>query len=229
MSPRSIIQRARREGRKHLTEIEAKQMLRACNVPCIESRLARTEKDAVRIAEAFGYPVVMKIVSPDILHKSDIGGVFLDVRKPEGVKAIYQKLIRNAKVKMPKADILGVVVERQARPGIEVLIGMKKDPQFGPAIAFGLGGIFVELLKDVSFRIAPLDRMDASEMIDEIKGAKIFRGYRGKKVDRKALEEALLSLSGLVVANPQIAEIDLNPVIVHEKGAVVVDARVILE
>lgn len=229
MASNEIIRRAKHEGRKYLTELEAKQILAAHSIPCIEGRLAKSENEAVSIAESFGYPVVMKIVSPDILHKSDIGGVFISVRNSEEVKVIYQKLLHNAHTSAPDAKVIGVVVERQAQPGIEVLIGMKKDPQFGPAIAFGLGGIFVELLKDVSFRVAPLDATDAKEMIDEIKGAAILNGYRGKRGDKKALEELLLNLSKFVIAHPQVAELDLNPVIVYEQGAIVVDARIILE
>ncbi len=227
---REIILKALKEGRKHLLETEAKELISLYGINVLKFKLARNLREAVKFSAEIGFPVVLKIVSPDILHKSDVGGVFIDLSSSEDVKKAYRFIIRNIKRDCPGANIIGVLVEKMAKPGVEVIIGSLKDPQFGPTIMFGLGGVFVEILKDVSYRIAPLTRLDAMEMLKEIKGYKILRGYRNiKPRDERTLINFILSVSRLVVENEEIQQLDLNPVVVYEKGAVVLDAKVVLE
>jgi acyl-CoA synthetase (NDP forming) len=177
-----------------------------------------------------GFPVVLKIASSDVVHKSDAGGVKLDLKNATQVEKAYREITASIKEKFPKAAIGGVSVQPMAKPGVEVIIGMSKDAQFGPVLMFGLGGILVEILKDVSFRIVPLVRRDAREMIREIKGYPVLEGYRGKEpANVSALEDMLLKVSDFVEKNPDIKELDLNPVFAHRDGAVAVDARVVLE
>ncbi len=174
--------------------------------------------------------MALKIVSPEITHKSDVGGVRLGLKTSKQVGAAYDEMMSGVRQKYPEAKIDGVSVQKMARPGTEIIIGMTKDAQFGPVLMFGLGGILVELLKDISFRIVPLEREDAREMIREIKGYKLLEGYRGREpVNIATLEEILLKVSQFVDNNPEIKEIDLNPIFAYEDGAVAVDARVILE
>jgi acyl-CoA synthetase (NDP forming) len=174
--------------------------------------------------------VVMKIVSPDIIHKSDVGGVIVDVKNEKGVKDAYAKIMKNVKEYVPKAKVEGVLVEEMAPQGTETIIGCIKDPQFGPAIMFGLGGIFVEVLKDVTFRIAPITEDEAMEMISEIKAYPLLKGYRNTPpADIRSISRILLDTSKLATDHPEIKELDLNPVMVYEKGAKTVDARIILE
>lgn len=225
-----IIGRARKEGRTYLTEIESKALLAEAGIPATQTRLARTKKEAVSLAKELGFPVALKIHSPDILHKSDVGGVKLGLANATQVGRAYAEIMASVKAKQPQASLEGVTVQPMARPGAEVIIGMSKDPQFGPVLMFGLGGVFVEILKDVSFRIVPITRRDAQEMIREIKGYPILQGYRGQEpADISYLEEMLLKLSAFVERNPEIKEIDLNPIFAYSDGAVAVDARIILE
>jgi acetyl-CoA synthetase (ADP-forming) len=172
----------------------------------------------------------LKVVSPDIIHKSDVGGVFVNIKSTEEVKDAYVQIMENARKNAPKAKIEGVLIQEMAPPGTEVIVGSTKDPQFGPAIMFGLGGIFVEVLKDVTFRIAPITEDDASEMMREVKAYPLLMGYRKiPPSDLKAISNILLSTSRLVMDHMEIKEMDLNPIIVYEKGAKTVDARIILE
>ena len=176
-----------------------------------------------------GFPVALKIASPDVVHKTDAGGVQLGLTTAEQVAKGYDDIIKAIKEAYPEANIQGVSVQQMARTGVEVIIGMSKDAQFGPVIMFGLGGILVEILKDVSFRIVPLTGRDAREMIKEIKGHPLLEGYRGQEpVDIANLEELILKVSDFVEQHPEIDEIDLNPVFAYSDGAVAVDARVIL-
>lgn len=226
----SIIAVARKEGRTNLTEIEAKQLLSEAGIKTVDTRLAHTQKEAVSIAAELGFPVVLKVVSPEILHKSDIGGVKLNLTSQTQVGRAYREIMHAVAQKAAGARVLGVSVQKMAQTGTEVIIGMSKDPQFGPVLMFGLGGIFVEILKDVSFRIVPLARRDAAEMVREIKGFPALQGYRGQApADIAALENTLLRLSEFVDQNPEIKEIDLNPIFAYSDGALAVDARVILE
>ncbi|OGA41087.1 MAG: hypothetical protein A3G26_08295 [Betaproteobacteria bacterium RIFCSPLOWO2_12_FULL_65_110] len=226
---KEILGRARRENRTVLSEIESKQILAEAGLDCTETRLARTPAEAVSLSEAFGYPVVLKISSQDITHKSDAGGVEVNLKNAAEVQTAYDGIMRSAQRHFPQARIEGISVQRMAGKGIEVIMGMTTDPNFGPVLMFGLGGILVEILQDVAFGIAPLENKDAAEMIDEIKGKKLLEGYRGQDcADRSCLENMLLRLSAFVDGKPQIAEIDMNPVFARSDGATVVDARIIL-
>jgi acyl-CoA synthetase (NDP forming) len=218
------------QGRTVLTEIEAKQVFQEAGVPVVETRLATGRKQAGEIAAEIGFPVVLKIASPDIVHKSDAGGVKVGLKNKSQVEKACGEIMSAARQKFPGAKIEGVAVENMARPGIEIIIGMFKDPQFGPVIMFGLGGIFVEVLKDVSFRLIPIARRDAAEMIKEIKGYPLLRGYRGlEPAHLPSLEDILLKVSDFVKKTPSIKEIDLNPIIAYKDSAVAVDARIVLE
>ena len=223
------IKRARSEDRSVLTEIESKQVLAAAGIPVAEATLAASAEEAVKAAAKAGFPVVLKIVSPDVTHKSDVGGVKIGLEDEAAVGAAYDDIIAAVKELQPKARIEGVAVQAMARPGTEVIVGMSKDPQFGPVLMFGLGGIFVEVLKDVAFRIVPLEERDATEMIDEIKGRAVLDGVRGgEPADIGALTGLLLQLSAFAEANPQVEELDLNPVFAYKDGCLAVDARIVL-
>jgi acyl-CoA synthetase (NDP forming) len=225
-----IIAAAKKEGRTALTEFESKAILKEAGIKTTEIVLAKTKKKAVDSAAELGFPVVLKIVSPDILHKTDIGGVNLNLNSKSDVEKAYDEIIAAAKKHNPKAKIDGVSVQPMARQGIEVIIGMSKDPQFGPVLMFGLGGILVEVLKDVSFRIVPLTKRDAREMIKEIKGYPLLQGYRGQEpADVKKLEDLLLKVSEFVEKQPEIKELDINPLFAYRDGALAIDARIILE
>jgi acyl-CoA synthetase (NDP forming) len=230
LAPSQVIDKARSEGRTVLTEVESKQFLKAAGIDVIDTKLAQSKEEAVSISRRLGFPVVLKIASPDIVHKSDAGGVKISLKTAGEVAKAYAQILGAIKQKHPKARIQGVAVQKMARPGVEVIIGMSRDAQFGPVLMFGLGGILVEVLKDVSFRIVPLSRRDAAEMIREIKGYPLLEGYRGQEaVDIACLEEWLLKLSAFVEKHPEIRELDLNPIFAYSHGAVAVDARVVLE
>jgi acyl-CoA synthetase (NDP forming) len=225
-----ILSKARKEKRTVLTEIEAKQIFKEAGINCTDTRLAATKDDAVTLSEEIGFPVVLKISSVDITHKSDAGGVKVNLQDRAAVENAFDEIMASAREKFPEADIEGISVQSMAKPGIEIIMGMTKDAQFGPVLMFGLGGVFVEVLKDVAFRIVPLEKRDAAEMIRDIKGFKILEGYRGQDpADVPFLEDMLLKLSELVDKTEGIAEIDMNPVFAYKQGAVVVDARIILE
>ena len=229
MKSNEILARARQENRTVLTEIEAKQILMQAGINCTDTRLAATEEAAVKLSEQFGYPVVLKVSSVDITHKSDAGGVKVNLKDKAAVEQAYDDIMASCTAKYPNADIEGISVQGMAKAGTEVIIGMTKDPSFGPVLMFGLGGVFVEVLKDVAFRIIPIEKSDAEEMINEIKGKKILEGYRGQEpADVASLRQMLLKLSDFVDATPEIEEIDMNPVFSYKDGAVVVDARIIL-
>lgn len=230
MSADEILGKAREEGRAVLTEIESKEVLKGAGINCLDTRLARDRAEAVSLSEDVGYPVVLKISSPEITHKSDAGGVKINVGDSTEVEKAFDEIMASAREKFPDATIEGVSVQAMARPGIEIIMGMTRDPQFGPVLMFGLGGVFVEVLKDVTFRIVPLEKRDASEMIREIKGFKLLEGYRGQDpADIESLEDMLLKLSAFVEGKEEIKEIDMNPVFAYRDDALVVDARIILE
>ena len=229
MSIVDVIDRAKSEGRTVLTEIESKQILDEAGIPTAGARLATSADEAVKAAKELGYPVVLKIVSPDVTHKSDVGGVQLGLDSPEAVTAAFAEISEAVKRHEPNARIEGVAVQKMARPGIEVIVGMSKDPQFGPVLMFGLGGVLVEVLKDVSFRIVPLEPRDARQMVREIKGFPVLQGFRGQEpADVEALEKLLLKVSAFVDAHPEIEELDLNPVFAYKDGALAVDARIVV-
>jgi len=230
MKKSATIVQLKKGGRLILTEFESKKFLKQVGIPVIETRLARTLKESVLFSQKMGFPVALKIASPDIVHKSDSGGVRLSLNNASEVRAAYREIMDGVQAKNPSASIQGVSVQKMAKPGTEVIVGSSKDPQFGPVIMFGLGGIFVEVLKDVSFRIIPLGRKDALEMIEEIKGYPLLQGYRGKEsVDIPALTEIILKISRVMEENPEIKELELNPIMAYKKGALAVDARIILE
>lgn len=225
-----IIAEARKQGRKFLLEPEAKTICAEYGIPVTKFMVAKTLEEAVEAAEKIGYPLVLKIVSPDVIHKFDVGGVILNIKTLEEVKEAYKKILDNVNEHKPDARIVGVLVQEMAPASTEVIVGAIKDPQFGQTIMFGLGGIFVEILKDVAFRIAPLTREEAEEMIKEIKAYPVLKGYRNMPpADIQTIIEIILNTSRLVIDHPEILELDLNPIMVYEKGAKTVDARIILE
>jgi acyl-CoA synthetase (NDP forming) len=224
-----VISAARSEGRRLLNEVEAKQVLAEAGVPVVAARLARTRDEAVAISRETGFPVALKVVSPDITHKSDIGGVKLNLAGEAAVGEAYDAILAAARKAQPEARIDGVSVQSMAAPGTEVIIGVNTDPQFGPVLMFGLGGVLVEVLEDVAFRIVPIEPRDARHMVREIKGFKLLEGYRGQPpADVAALESLLLKVSAFVDSHPEVAELDLNPVFAYADGAVAVDARIVL-
>ncbi len=230
MGKLSIFDQVRKEGRLILTEFESKKILKQAGISVVETKLAETQKEAVSLSRKMGFPVALKIASPDVTHKSDSGGVKLSLNNPTEVKKAYDEIFKKVKKHYPRAAIHGVSVQKMVRPGTEVIVGTSKDPQFGPVIMFGLGGIFVELLKDVSFRVIPVDKMDAQEMIEEIKGYPLLKGFRGAEpASIPAIIEIILKVSRLIEENPQIKELELNPIFAYRDKAVAVDARVILE
>lgn len=228
-----IIAKARADGRDSLTEIEAKQVFAAYGLPVTSTVLAKTEDEAVAHAKKIGFPVVMKIVSPDILHKSDAGGVKVNIKDEAAVRDAFRTILTNSKAYKADANIHGIAVQEMAPWGTEVILGSVNDATFGPTMMFGLGGIFVEVLKDVTFRVAPVAEGQAMRMLGEIRGAPILAGVRGEKPrDRKALADTICRYSTMIIdLKDEILESDANPVLVYEegKGVKVVDARVILK
>ena len=230
---REIIARARADGRDALTEVEAKQVFAAHGLPVTPTLLATTEDEAVELAERIGYPVVLKIISPDILHKSDAGGVKVNVQDEPGVREAFQTIMANARSYKADANIHGVAVQEMAPWGTEVILGSINDPTFGPTMMFGLGGIFVEILKDVTFRVAPVSVGEAKRMVFGIQCAPIIKGARGEAPrDADALAQTISRYSQMIMElGDEIAESDANPVLVYEEGqgVKVVDARIILK
>ena len=223
-----IIEKAKKEKRP-LLETEAKELLREYGIPVPDFKLIKSEDEIVGLSKEINFPIVMKIVSPDIIHKTDAGGVKVGIKDEKEAKTAYQDIIYKVKKYKKEAKISGVIAYSMIPQETEIIIGMMKDPCFGPTIMFGLGGIFVEILKDISFRILPLEERDAEEMISEIKGYQILKGIRGETPkDVKSIRDVLMKISQLVMENPEIKEIDLNPIFVFEKGLEVVDARMIL-
>ena len=226
----AIIERARKQNRTVLTEIESKELIGQAGINVNDTRLAESPSEASSISRELGFPAVLKIASPDIVHKSDSGGIRMGPLTPEQVAQAFDEIMAVVRHKYPDADIHGVSVQKMVVPGIEVIIGMSKDAQFGPVLMFGLGGVFVEIMEDVSLRVIPVTRRDVEEMIKEIKGYKILKGYRNlPAVDESGLADMLLAVADFVTQNPEIKELDLNPVIANGDGAVAVDARIVLE
>jgi acetyltransferase len=227
---RQIIENARRQGRAALLEPEAKRLLEIQGAPVIADRVATTADEAVSIAKDIKSTVVLKIVSADILHKSDAGGVRTGLEREADIRRAFKEITDNARQYNPDADIRGMLVSPMAKSGVEVIIGTKYDDQFGPVIMYGLGGIMVEILKDVAFRVLPLTPSGARKLINETQSHPILDGARGTApADKKALQKLLVLCSELVESYPEIEEMDLNPVIVHNKGLSIVDARIILK
>lgn len=230
MASHPIVESARRQGRTLLTETEAKQILQDIGIATALGQLVTSEDEAVRAATELGFPVVLKVSSYEITHKSDVGGVALRLQGADAVRQAYQRIYQDVAAKAPGASIDGITVQRMADPGVEVIVGMSKDSTFGPVLMFGMGGVLVEILKDVAFRIVPLSQRDAEDMLHEIKGFPLLQGYRGTPAaSLQALTHILLTLSDFVVQTPAVKEIDLNPVYAYADGALAVDARMILE
>ena len=227
---RYLLEMAKRQGRFHLTETEAREILKAYGFSLPQTRLARTKEDAVEAAKNIGFPVVLKIVSPDISHKTDVGGVILKLETPQAVKEAFTEIMLRVKEKFPKAAIYGISVQEMIQGAKETIIGFTRDPQFGPLLMFGLGGIYVEILKDVSFRIAPIGKREALEMIREIKTYPLLRGIRGEPpTDVSALVEGILALNQMALDFPEIIEAEINPFLVRTKGSTAVDARLTIK
>ena len=219
---------SRKIGRRQLPDIEAAKAILAYGIPVTACNLARTSDEAVSLAKSIGYPVVMKIASPDILHKSDVGGIAVNVKSDSEVKSAYDRIIGNVERRVPEAMIWGVCVHEMIVGAREFIVGMSRDPQFGPLIAFGLGGIYVEILKDVSFRVAPVSEEAARSMITEIRAYPLVRGVRGQPgSDIDAIADVIMKVSQLSLDFPEIIELDINPLMVYEKGggAVAADVR----
>ncbi|MCK4763812.1 MAG: acetate--CoA ligase family protein [Candidatus Aminicenantes bacterium] len=226
---REIIDNALREGREALLEYEVKDLLRLHETPVSKDRLAKNEDEAVRFAAEFDTDVVLKIVSPDILHKSDAGGVKLGLKNEEEVRAAFREILKNAKKYNSSVRISGCLVSPMAEKGVEIIIGTKVDGQFGPVIMYGIGGILVEVVKDVAFRVLPVSRHAAEDMIKEIKSAQILDGVRGEPpVNKENIVDLILKVSDLIESYPEIYELDLNPVIARENSLTIVDARMII-
>jgi acetyltransferase len=224
----SVFGKIRQTGRQYLCEYEAKQIISAYGFRIPNSILATSETEAVQAAEEIGYPLVAKISSPDILHKSDFGGVIMGVKNAAEIRGFFSDITQKARRLLPNAEIKGVLVQQMITGGKEVILGMTRDPQFGPLLMFGLGGIYVEVLKDVAFRIAPIGLNDAEEMIREIRSFPLLQGVRGERpADINALVDDILRLSQLAIDFPEILEMDINPLMVFPEGGgtMAIDAR----
>ena len=231
MNIKEIIGQAVGEGRKSLLEYEAEDIFRLAGIPVAPGFISRTTEEAVATAEKIGFPVVMKVMSPQIIHKSDAGGVKVGIAGAEGVAPAWEEIINNARSYAPAAEIKGILVQKMVSTasGREVIVGGSTDPQFGPVVMFGLGGIFVEVLKDVSFRVAPVSRAEALRQIRDIRTLAILEGVRGAPpIDFDALADLIHRISRLITDFPRISELDANPVLVDEEGALALDARIIL-
>ncbi len=226
----TILAEAKREGRKVLTEFEAKEVLKAAGIPVVETVLASSREEALNAARRLGFPVVLKVCSPEIVHKTDVGGVWLNLSSEAEVEEAYQQILTAVTARYPRLKHKRVTVQKMAGEGVEIVLGISRDPQFGPLMMFGLGGIFVEVLKDVSFRLIPLSKDDARKMLGEIRGKALLDGVRGRQpVQQDLLVDIIVKLAHLVEKNPQISELDINPLIAGAGGAVAADARIILE
>ncbi len=223
-----ILKKARGEGRTRLTEIEAKEILKSYGIPIPKYKVVKTVEQALEAANEIGYPVVLKIVSPEILHKTDIGAVKVNITDEKELRNAYLQIVMNVRKYAPGSTIKGVSVQEMVPSGTEVIIGGTMDPQFGSLVMFGLGGIYVEVFKDVSFRVVPVTDWEASKMITEIKGYDLLRGVRGKEgVDIDFIKENILRISQLLSDFPEIIELDVNPIIVYPKLGFAVDARIL--
>jgi acetyl coenzyme A synthetase (ADP forming)-like protein len=228
---REVFEKARAEGRVSVGDAEARAILEAYRLRIPRSEIAATAEEAVRLATEIGYPAVLKIASPDILHKTDVGGVKVGLNNATDVRDAFDLIVYRAQRYVPGARIWGCLVQEMTPPGLEVLVGMNRDPQFGPLVTFGLGGIYVETLKDVTFRVAPFSRREAEQMLAEIRARALLDGVRGAPpVDKAAIVDTLLRIGQLVTDFPEIVELDINPLMVFEQGqgATALDMRLVL-
>lgn len=227
-----IFKKAYQQKQKVVIGIEAEKLLKAYNLPVVRSGLAKSLNEGLKIAAKIGYPVAIKIISPDIIRKTDVAGVRTNISNKEEFRTAFQMIKKSVQKKIPTAKIQGILIQKMIEKGTEIILGMRRDPQFGPLLMFGLGGIYAEVLKDVSFRLAPLTKNEAEKMIFEIKSRKIIEGVRGKEpLDVKAISDCLCQLSQLALDWPQIDQIDINPFFAFEKGkgGIVVDVRFLLK
>lgn len=228
----ALFNNAREAGRVELGELEAREVMEAYGMRLPASKLARSPEEAIEIAAQIGYPVVMKISSPDILHKSDIGGVKVGLNDATAVRDNFELIEYRARKYSPGAQIAGMLIQEQARKGRELLVGVSRDPQFGPLIAVGMGGIYVEVLRDVAFRLAPISKQEVDEQLRSIRTFPLLRGVRGElPADLEQIEDVVLRVSQLVSDFPEIVEMDINPLVAYNKGegVIVLDARIILK
>ncbi|RLC49370.1 MAG: acetyl CoA synthetase subunit alpha, partial [Candidatus Cloacimonadota bacterium] len=227
---KELINMVLNDNRSVMTEYEAKQFLANYDIPVIKNGIATNEEEAIKLAEEIGYPLVMKIASPDILHKTDVGGVKLNIQDKEEAKEAYNKILKSSTEKVPDADIRGVFVEQMMKRKYELIIGCKKDPIFGPTIVFGMGGVAVEIFKDTRVGLPPLNMALAMRIIEDTKIYKLIKGYRGMPgADIQAIQFLLYKFAYLLMDFPQINEIDINPFGVDERGGIVLDAKVMLD
>jgi acetyl coenzyme A synthetase (ADP forming)-like protein len=226
----SVLETVKREGRTSLTAPEARLVCEAYEIPTPNEGLARSPDDAATLAQRMGFPVVLKIVSPQILHKTEAGGVLVGVKSAAEARDGYNRIVDSARCYDPLAEIKGVQVQQMLTDGHEVIIGAVTDPSFGKLVAFGLGGILVEILKDVTFRLAPVSRDEALSMLDGIKAADVLKGARGTEpINREALASLIVNVSRLIDEVPQIVELDLNPVFARPDGATAADVRIVVD
>lgn len=224
-----IVKEALSLGRNALVEPEAKAVIGLASIPVPRHRVVRDMTGALEAASSIGYPVALKLVSPDILHKSDIGGVALDIKDEVELEMNWSRMILGAAQEAPASVIEGFIVEEMAGKGTEVIVGGIRDAQFGPAVMFGLGGVAVELLKDVSFRLAPVSRDEALEMISEVRSFPLLTGFRGEShKDLDAIADVIMKVGSIMDGVNAIKELEINPLVVYERGALAVDARAVL-
>ncbi len=226
----SLIQKALQEGRSSMLANEAQQICNLHNIPVPKAYLTSNVREAVLKAKEIGFPIALKIVSPQIIHKSDVGGVILNIRSEEELETQYEKMVTEVPKRAPTAQILGILVAEMVPPSTELIVGAVRDNQFGPSIMFGMGGIFTEIYNDNAFRVAPIDKTDAWNMIHELRGTRILEGARGQPpADIDAIISLLLSVSELMVDHDEISQLDLNPVMAYSDRICAVDTRIIIE
>ncbi len=226
---RLILDAVKKEERSILNYEESREIMKIAGIPLNEMKIAKNRDEAIFEANNIGYPIVLKIISKEVLHKSDAGGVKIGIKSDAELNEAYEEMMKNIKQHYPNAIIEGVSIEEMVE-GVELLIGTNTDSQFGKMIALGIGGIFVEIYKDISFRLIPITKEDVKEMINEIKGKKLLDGYRGMPiVDKEKLISLTLKVSQIIEENPSIKEMDLNPIVATNEGLKAIDARIILE
>jgi acetyltransferase len=233
LAAKKVFDLVRSENRLTIGDAESRKILQAYDIRIPKSEIAETPELAVTIAGKIGYPIVLKIASPDILHKTDIGGVKVGLQNASDVRDAFELMVYRAQRYLPEARIWGCLVQEMAPSGgLEVLVGMNRDPQFGPLLTFGLGGIYVETLRDVTFMVAPLTRQEAEEMLTQVRAHALLDGVRGQPpMDKSAIVDALLRISQLVEDFPEIIEMDINPLMVYHQGegALALDMRLVLK
>jgi len=226
---RQIIASTRGAGRTNLAQDDALRILDIYGLPVIKTDSASSKAEAIKVSKRIGFPVAMKIISSDIVHKIDVGGVKLDLNSEEEISEAYDQIMKNVKAHVPTARLEGVLLQEYVTGGTETIVGIHRDAKFGPLLMFGLGGIYVEAYRDVSFRLAPIRELSADNMISGIRGSKILRGYRGQSpADTRAIAECIQRLSQLSMELPEVAELDVNPLVAFEHGCKALDARIIL-